>query len=74
MAFNYNKLRGRIVEIYGSQIEFAKAMQWSERTLSLKMNGKIPWKQTDIVTAVRLLGLSETDIQEYFFTVEVQNI
>lgn len=74
MAFNYNKLRGRIVEIYGSQIEFAKAMQWSERTLSLKMNGKIPWKQTDIVTAVRLLGLSETDIQEYFFAVEVQNV
>ena len=74
MAFNYNKLRGRIVEIYGSQIEFAKAMKWSERTLSLKMNGKIPWKQTDIVTAVRLLGLSETDIQEYFFAVEVQNI
>lgn len=73
MAFNYNKLRGRIVEIYGSQTEFAKAMQWSERTLSLKMNGKIPWKQTDIVTAVRLLELSETDIQEYFFAVEVQN-
>ena len=74
MAFNYNKLRGRIVEIYGSQIEFAKAMQWSERTLSLKMNGKIPWKQTDIVNAVRLLGLSESDIQEYFFAVEVQKI
>lgn len=74
MAFNYNKLRGRIVEIYGSQIEFAKAMQWSERTLSLKMNGKIPWKQTDIVAAVRLLGLSDSDIQEYFFAVEVQNI
>lgn len=74
MAFNYNKLRGRIVEIYGSQIEFAKAMQWSERTLSLKINGKIPWKQTDIVTAVRLLGLSDSDIQEYFFAVEVQNI
>lgn len=74
MAFNYNKLRGRIVEIYGSQTEFAKAMKWSERTLSLKMNGKIPWKQTDIVNAVRLLGLSESDIQEYFFAVEVQNI
>lgn len=74
MAFNYNKLRGRIVEIYGSQTEFAKAMKWSERTLSLKMNGKIPWKQTDIVNAVRLLGLSESDIQEYFFSAEVQNI
>ena len=74
MAFNYNKLRGKIVEIYGSQIEFAKAMKWSEKTLSLKLNGKVPWKQTDIMTAVQLLRLSESDIQDYFFSVEVQNI
>lgn len=74
MAFNYNKLRGKIVEIYGSQIEFAKAMKWSEKTVSLKLNGKVPWKQTDIMTAVQILGLSESDIQDYFFAVEVQNI
>lgn len=74
MAFNYNKLRGKIVEIYGSQIEFAKAMKWSEKTLSLKLNGKVPWKQTDIMTAVQILGLSESDIQDYFFAVEVQGI
>ena len=74
MAFNYNKLRGKIVEIYGSQIEFAKAMKWSEKTLSLKLNGKVPWKQTDIMTAVQILGLSESDIQDYFFAVEIQNI
>lgn len=74
MAFDYNKLRGRIIEKYGSQIEFAKAMRWSERTLSLKINSKIPWKQTDICKAIKLLGLSENDIQEYFFTMKVQNI
>lgn len=74
MSFEYNKLRGRIVEKYGSQTEFAKAMKWSARTLSKKINGKIPWKQTDICTAIQLLGLSEEDIQEYFFTIKVQNI
>ena len=74
MAFDYSKLRGRIVEKYGSQIEFAKAMNWSERTLSKKINGKISWKQTDICTAIKLLGLSENDIQEYFFVIKVQNI
>lgn len=74
MAFDYNKLRGKIVEKYGSQVEFAKAMKWSERTLSCKMNGKIPWKQTDICAAIKLLELSENDIQEYFFTMKVQNI
>lgn len=74
MAFDYNKLRGRIIEKYRSQGEFAKAMGWSERTLSNKINGKIPWKQTDICNAIKLLRLSECDIQEYFFTVKVQNI
>ena len=66
MAFDYNKLRGRIIEKYGSQIQFAKAMDWSERTLSKKMNGKIAWKQTDICRAISLLELSVSDIQEYF--------
>lgn len=74
MSFDYNKLRGKIVERYGSQTEFAKAMNWSERTLSKKINGKIPWKQTDICNAIQLLGLSEDDIQEYFFKMKVQNI
>jgi len=74
MAFNYDKLKGRIIEIFGSQREFSSAMGWSERTLSLKINGEIPWKQTDICKAIRLLKLQETDIPTYFFTTKVQNI
>ena len=45
MAFDYRKLRGKIVEKYGSQSEFSVVMGLSERTLSLKMNSKVPWKQ-----------------------------
>ena len=74
MAFNYSKLRGRIIEKYGSQSDFAKAFGCSDRTLSLKMNGKRPWKQTEILSAIKLLELSDEDIQDYFFTLEVQNI
>lgn len=74
MPFDYSKLKGRIVEKYGSQAEFAKAMNWSERTLSQKITGKIAWKQTDICMGIELLGLSESDIQEYFFTIKVQSI
>lgn len=73
MIFNYNRLRGKIIEKYGSQSEFAKMMNWSEKTLSAKMNNKISWKQTDICKVIELLGLSKYDIQEYFFTLEVQN-
>ena len=72
--FKFDKLVGRIIEKYGNQIRFAKAMSWSERTLSQKMNGKTSWKQTDICKAINLLGLSISDIQEYFFTIKVQII
>lgn len=41
MAFDYNKLRGKIVKKYKTQGAFAKAMGVSERTLSLKLNGRI---------------------------------
>ena len=74
MAFNYSKLRGRIIEKFGTQSDFAHALGCSKRTLSLKMTGKRPWKQTEILTAIKLLGLSEEDIQDYFFTLEVQNV
>jgi transcriptional regulator with XRE-family HTH domain len=72
MAFNYNKLRGRIVERFGTQSAFAKALGVSERTLSLKLNGKIYFAQDEIVLAAELLKISEPDIQIYFFTQEVQ--
>lgn len=74
MAFNYDKLKGKIVEIFGTQYRFAKAMGWSERTLSLKMNGSRAWKQTDICKALGLLGLTNKDISSYFFTRKVQYI
>lgn len=74
MIFNYSKLKGRIIEIFGTQSNFAKAMNWSERTLSLKMSSKVLWKQTDILKALSLLKLSECDIHDYFFIIKVQNI
>lgn len=74
MAFNYDKLSGKIVEVFGTRYKFAEAMEWSERTLSLKMSGERPWKQPDICKAINLLKLTEEDIPTYFFTPKVQNI
>ena len=70
MAFNYRKLKGRIVEVCGTQAEFASRMNKSERTISLKLQGKVPWKQAEMLQALSILGLSENDVQEYFFNVE----
>lgn len=74
MFFDYRKLRGRIREKFGSERHFSSNMGWSERTTSLKLNGKRPWKQQEIIQAIKLLELSNDDIQLYFFTGKVQNI
>ena len=72
MAFDYSKLRGRIVEKYGTQIAFSKAMGVSERTLSLKLNGKIYFSQDEIISISKLLDIPRDEIQLYFFVQEVQ--
>ena len=74
MAFNYQKLLGRITEKMGSQAEFARRMELSERTISLKLNGKVPFKQNEIVKASNLLEIDNSDIAAYFFTVYVLSL
>lgn len=72
MAYDYRKLRGRIIEKYGTLKDFAIDIGWSERTLSLKMNGKVFWKQPEISKATKLLEIPSSEVMEYFFTQKVQ--
>lgn len=72
MKYDFSKLRGKIVEVFGKQQAFAKALGLSSRSLSLKLNNERYFKPTEISKAIELLGLSLSDIPEYFFTVEVQ--
>lgn len=74
MAFNYSKLKGKIVEKFGTQAAFAKALGVSQRTLSLKMQSKIYFRQDEINKAMRLLGIPLDDAREYFFTPKVQEV
>lgn len=73
MAYDYAKLNGKIVEKCGTQAVFAERMGLSERTISLKLNNKVAFKQPEIQKALSILGLTESDIQAYFFTLKVQN-
>jgi DNA-binding Xre family transcriptional regulator len=72
VAYDYSKLLGRIIEKYGSQAKFSGAMGLSERSLSLKLNSKVGFKQSEIAKACKLLDIAESDIPEYFFTLKVQ--
>lgn len=73
MAYDYSKLMGRIIEKFGTRGRFSAAMGMSERSMSLKLNGKVPFKQPEISKACTLLEIEDSDIYPYFFTLEVQN-
>lgn len=67
MSNDYSILLGRITEKCGTQATFAGAMGLSERTISLKLNNKVSWKDEEIVKAIDILELSLEDIPTYFF-------
>jgi cob(I)alamin adenosyltransferase len=73
MAFDYSKLRGRIVEKYGTLDSFAKAVGMSAHSLSNKMNNRKYWKQTEIAKALKLLSIPEAKMNDYFFAEKIQN-
>ena len=68
MPYTYNKLRGRIVEKYGTQEEFARKLGISKNSLSKKMNGKSGFSQADVNKWSDLLSINTDEIGLYFFT------
>lgn len=73
MSYDYSNLNGKIVEVCGTQAAFAEKMGLSERTISMKLNNKVAFKQPEIQKAISILGLTALDIQTYFFTIKIQN-
>ena len=71
MTFNYSKLKGRIIEKYGSQMAFTKAFGVSENTFSLKMNNRVRFSTDDIMLITKLLDIPENEIGDYFFAPKV---
>ena len=74
MPFDYSKLDGLVKEKCRTRAVFADKMGLSERSISLKMNGKIQWKQTEICAACEILEINNEDIPYYFFNSKVQNV
>ena len=73
MQYNYNKLKGRSVEMCGTQAIFAEKIGLSENSLTNKLNGKRNFKQPEIQKALEVLDLTTDDIPVYFFNRKVQN-
>lgn len=64
---SYAKLRGRIVEKFGSQAAFAAAMEWRDALLSAKLNNKSEWTVDEVMKACGLLEIPLEEAHLYFF-------
>ena len=70
IEFNYNKLRGRIIEICGNQKTFSKAMGMNQPTLSHKLRNNRKWTQEEILKATEILAIPGNEVLSYFFSIK----
>lgn len=68
IKFDYRKLRGLIIEKYGTCASFARAMILSSGALSARLKNLTGWKDVEIYRACELLGIAPEEIPIYFFT------
>lgn len=69
--FVYNKLRGRIIEKYGTMSSFADAIGITDVALSRKFNNKAGISRDEIIKWADLLDISQDEYGAYFFAREV---
>lgn len=72
MLFNFDKLTGLIVEKFKTKKNFSKSINLSERSVYLKLQGKVEFKPSEIDKACELLDIKIEDIPNYFFDKKVQ--
>lgn len=69
--YETSKLRGRIIEKFGSQVAFANAAKNSISYVSQYLNGKVYLDQETIEKWAGLLDIESSQINVYFFTKKV---
>jgi hypothetical protein len=67
LAVRTDRLRGRIVEKYGTLRAFAKEVGCSEVTMSRKLSEQVPFTNKDIAAWCDKLDISKDDLTSYFF-------
>lgn len=70
IIFDFDKLRGRIIEKFGTCGRFAEAMGMSDGQLSDRLLNKVPMDGTEIVQAAALLDIPGDEITTFFLTLK----
>ena len=73
VKYNFDKLKGKIKEVFNTQNEFAEALGIAPNTLSSKLNNQFDFSSNEISKAVNLLKIdSPVEAWNIFFTQEVE--
>lgn len=70
--FDYGKLKGKYIEVLGSQEAYAKAIDIDRTSLNKRLTNQLPFKSSEILASVNVLNIEKKDIPEYFFTLKVE--
>lgn len=68
MSFDYSRLRGKIVERFGTIESFAQKLGATATTVGRKLSGKSEWTQAEIIKSCELLQIPLPELTAYFFT------
>lgn len=74
IVFDYSKLKGRIVEKYGSQKNFYKALGWNNSSLAMKLAGKTKFTIYEIPMLCEMLEIPIEQLGVYFFTQSTKEV
>ena len=66
--YNYSKLRGRMVEMFGTIEKTCEAAKLRRDMVSMALNGKRLFTQPEISVLSDVLQIPSTEIGLYFFT------
>ncbi len=69
---NYDKLKGKIKEVLGTQGKLAEKLGVDETTISNKLNNNTYFTQKEIIKICIILNIKFEEIPEYFFNQKVR--
>lgn len=74
IPYTYDRLRGRIIEKYGTFSKFAEAIGSTKATVSNKLVNKVGFDQLDIDRWAKALNIKPKEYGMFFFTPEDNKI
>lgn len=72
VQIKYDKLKGKIKEVLGTQSKLAERMDLDETTISNKLNNNTYFSQKEILSICLILNIPKSEIVEYFFKEKVR--